>query len=181
MTLSELGVKLSELREETSWLLALLSVVKFLKTLSTLSLQRLTYVEPLPACFQGFFFIFNISTGPGRRGKACKRKVCFGKVLWPPGKDCGHSLLPPASLRGLWTFPPPIWVPCLLSSESHFRSLHQHPTSFHDKSVPSESNSISWVLLWLSHSFSCLQVESSFCFGELFDLIFIVKNLQHKI
>lgn len=121
VTLSELGVKLSELREEPSGRLALLSVVKFLKTLSTcpgllcvaslgchsptldpgvwkiwlspllarvtLSLRGLTYavVVPLPACSQGFSFIFNISTGPGRRGKACKRKVCFGKSWWSFG------------------------------------------------------------------------------------------------
>lgn len=36
-----------------------------------------------------------------------EEEICFKKkkqvVLWHPGKDCDHSLLPPVSLRGLWT------------------------------------------------------------------------------
>lgn len=95
--------------------------------------------------------------------------------LWPQSASFSFSQgsldLPP--------YPQLEYVACF--PESHFLSLHQLPASFNDKSVPIESNFTPWVLLWLSQSLSCLQVESSFCFGELFDLIFIVKYLQPKI
>lgn len=149
VTLSELGVKLSELREEPSGLLSLLSVVKFLKTLSTcpgllcvaslgchsptldpgvwkiwlspllarvtLSLRGLTYavVVPLPACSQGFSFIFNISTGPGRRGRHAKGRFVLERAggplatwegLWPQSASSSFSQgsldLPPAPTLG---------------------------------------------------------------------------------